>query len=315
MREAANASQLRRNFAKSTLLLVPEVYWDLCSERVMVMERMHGTPISQVEALRAKGVDIAALARRGVEIFFTQVFRDGFFHADMHPGNILVEVNENEEGSRRGRYIALDFGIMGTLNEVDKNYLARNFLAFFNRDYHRVAQAHLEAGWVPAATRVDEFEAAIRAVCEPIFARPLKEIYFGRLLLRLFQTSRRFNVEVQPQLVLLQKTLLNIEGLGRELDPELDLWATAKPYLERWMSEQIGWRGLWRAVRQEAPFWAATLPQLPRLVHRGLAEDRLAGVRDALERLAAENERRNDMLSALLIVAVAALIGAALVLF
>jgi ubiquinone biosynthesis protein len=308
MREAASASQLRRNFLKSPLLLVPEVHWELCSERVMVMERMHGTPVSQVEVLRAKGVDIPALARRGVEIFFTQVFRDGFFHADMHPGNILVAT----EGETSGRYIALDFGIMGTLNEVDKNYLAQNFLAFFNRDYRRVAQAHLEAGWVPAATRVDEFEAAIRAVCEPIFARPLKEIYFGRLLLRLFQTSRRFNVEVQPQLVLLQKTLLNIEGLGRELDPELDLWKTAKPYLERWMNEQIGWRGLWRTVRHEAPFWAATLPQLPRLVHRALAEDRLAGMREALERLAAENERRNDMLSALLIVAVAALIGAAL---
>ena len=315
MREAANASQLRRNFAKSSLLLVPEVHWELCAERVMVMERMHGTPISQVDALRAAGVDIPALARRGVEIFFTQVFRDGFFHADMHPGNILVEVDEGEEGSRRGRYVALDFGIMGTLNEVDKNYLAQNFLAFFNRDYRRVAQAHLEAGWVPPATRVDEFEAAIRAVCEPIFARPLKEIYFGRLLLRLFQTSRRFNVEVQPQLVLLQKTLLNIEGLGRELDPELDLWQTAKPYLERWMGEQIGWRGLLRTARHEAPFWAATLPQLPRLVHRVLAEDRLAGVREALERLATENERRNDMLSALLIVAVMALLGAALIIF
>jgi ubiquinone biosynthesis protein len=239
------------------------------------------------------------------------VFRDGFFHADMHPGNILVAT----DGEMKGRYVALDFGIMGTLNEVDKNYLARNFLAFFNRDYHRVAQAHLEAGWVPPETRIDEFEAAIRAVCEPIFARPLKEIYFGRLLLRLFQTSRRFNVEVQPQLVLLQKTLLNIEGLGRELDPELDLWQTAKPYLERWMNEQIGWRGLWRAVRHEAPFWAATLPQLPRLVHRALAEDRLGGLRDALERLAAENERRNDMLSALLIVAVVALLGTALLLF
>ena len=310
MREAASASQLRRNFKDSALLLVPEIHWELCSERVMVMERMHGLPVSQVEALRARGVDIPALARRGVEIFFTQVFRDGFFHADTHPGNILVAT----EGEASGRYIALDFGIMGTLNEVDKNYLAQNFLAFFNRDYRRVAQAHLEAGWVPPETRIDAFEAAIRAVCEPIFARPLKEIYFGRLLLRLFQTSRRFNVEVQPQLVLLQKTLLNIEGLGRELDPELDLWKTAKPYLERWMNEQIGWRGLWRAVRHEAPFWAATLPQLPRLVHRALAEDRLTGLRDALERLAAENERRNDMLSALLIIAVAAFIGAALVL-
>ena len=292
MREAANASQLGRNFAGSALLLVPAVYWDLCAQRVMVMQRMHGTPISQVSTLREKGVDIPALARSGVEIFFTQVFRDGFFHADMHPGNILVADD--------GRYVALDFGIMGTLTEVDKNYLAQNFLAFFNRDYRRVAQAHLDAGWVPAGTRVDEFEAAIRAVCEPIFARPLKEIYFGKLLLRLFQTSRRFNVEVQPQLVMLQKTLLNIEGLGRELDPDLDLWQTAKPFLERWMREQVGWRGLVRTIRHEAPFWAATLPQLPRLVHRALAEDRLGAVHAAIERLADEQARRNRMLSVML---------------
>jgi len=292
MREAANASQLGRNFAGSPLLLVPAVYWDLCAQRVMVMQRMHGTPISQVPLLRQKGVDIPKLARSGVEIFFTQVFRDGFFHADMHPGNILVADD--------GRYVALDFGIMGTLTEVDKNYLAQNFLAFFNRDYRRVAQAHLDAGWVPAGTRVDEFEAAIRAVCEPIFARPLKEIYFGKLLLRLFQTSRRFNVEVQPQLVMLQKTLLNIEGLGRELDPDLDLWQTAKPFLERWMREQVGWRGLVRTIRHEAPFWAATLPQLPRLVHRALAEDRLGAVHAAIERLADEQARRNRMLSVML---------------
>jgi len=303
MREAGNASQLRRNFEASPLLVVPEVHWDLCAQRVMVMERMHGTPISQVQALREKGVDIPALARAGVEIFFTQVFRDGFFHADMHPGNILVTDD--------GRYVALDFGIMGTLTDVDKSYLARNFLAFFNRDYRRVAQAHLDAGWVPAGTRIDEFEAAIRAVCEPIFARPLKEIYFGKLLLRLFQTSRRFNVEVQPQLVMLQKTLLNIEGLGRELDPDLDLWKTAKPFLERWMREQVGWRGLVRTLRNEAPFWAATLPQLPRLVHRTLAEDRLRGVQVVLEVLAVQNARRNRLLAAvvaLLAAAVAALV-------
>jgi ubiquinone biosynthesis protein len=294
MREAANASQLRRNFIDSALLLVPDIYWDWCSQRVMVMQRMHGTPVSQVEMLRAKGIDIPRLARAGVEIFFTQVFRDGFFHADMHPGNIFVADD--------GRYVALDFGIMGALTETDKNYLAQNFIAFFNRDYRRVAQAHLDAGWVPEQTRVDEFESAIRAVCEPIFARPLKEIYFGKLLLRLFQTSRRFNVEIQPQLVMLQKTLLNIEGLGRELDPELDLWKTAKPFLERWMSEQIGWRGLLKAVKQEAPYWATTLPQLPRLVHRALAEDRLGAMRAALEELARENARRNDLISALLLV-------------
>ena len=304
MREAANASQLRRNFEGSPLLLVPRVYWDLCAQRVMVMERMHGTPISQVDVLRANGIDIPALARAGVEIFFTQVFRHGFFHADMHPGNIFVADD--------GRYIALDFGIMGTLTEVDKNYLAQNFLAFFNRDYRRVAQAHLDAGWVPAGTRVDEFEAAIRAVCEPIFAKPLKEIYFGRLLLRLFQTSQRFNVEVQPQLVMLQKTLLNIEGLGRELDPELDLWRTAKPFLERWMREQVGWRGLVRTIRHEAPFWAATLPQLPRLVHRALAEDRLGALRSALEGIAAQNVRRNRLLAALIAVIALAVVVLAL---
>jgi ubiquinone biosynthesis protein len=292
MREAANAAQLARNFERSSLLLVPAVHWDLCAQRVMVMERMHGTPISQVAILREKGIDLQALARAGVEIFFTQVFRDGFFHADMHPGNILVADD--------GRYVALDFGIMGTLTEGDKSYLAQNFLAFFNRDYRRVAQAHLDAGWVPPETRIDAFESAIRAVCEPVFARPLKEIYFGKLLLRLFQTSRRFNVAIQPQLVMLQKTLLNIEGLGRELDPDLDLWQTAKPYLERWMSEQIGWRGLLRSAQQEAPFWAATLPQLPRLVHRALAENRLAPLQRALERLADEQARRNRLLAAAL---------------
>jgi ubiquinone biosynthesis protein len=304
MREAANASQLGRNFAASALLIVPAVYWDLCAQRVMVMERMHGTPISQVQVLREKGIDIPALARAGVEIFFTQVFHHGFFHADMHPGNIRVADD--------GRYIALDFGIMGTLTEVDKNYLAQNFLAFFNRDYRRVAQAHLDAGWVPAGTRIDEFEAAIRAVCEPVFARPLKEIYFGKLLLRLFQTSRRFNVEVQPQLLMLQKTLLNIEGLGRELDPDLDLWQTAKPFLERWMREQVGWRGLMRTLRHEAPSWAATLPQLPRLVHRALVEDRLGALQLAVERLARQNARRNRLLAALLAAIILGILALAL---
>jgi ubiquinone biosynthesis protein len=263
LHEASNASQLKRNFEGSPLLLVPQVHWDYCSTEVMVMERMHGTPVSQVQALREQGVDLRRLSRAGVEICFTQVFRDGFFHADMHPGNILV--------TPEGQYVALDFGIMGTLTEVDKNYLAQNFLAFFRRDYRRVAQAHIESGWAPKDTRVDDFEAAIRAVCEPIFAKPLKEISFGRVLLRLFQTSRRFNIEVQPQLVLLQKTLLNIEGLGRELDPDLDLWETAKPFLERWMAEQVGWRGFIERVKQEAPYWSAILPQLPRLLHQALA--------------------------------------------
>jgi len=310
MREAAHASQLRRNFERSSLLLVPQVYWDYCSQRVMVMERMRGVPISQRSVLEERGIDIPALARAGVEVCFTQVFRDGFFHADMHPGNIMVAT----EGEHRGKYIALDFGIMGTLTEADKQYLARNFLAFFNRDYRRVAQAHLDAGWVPAGTRVDEFEAAIRAVCEPVFAKPLREIYFGRLLLRLFQIARRFNMEVQPQLVLLQKTLLNIEGLGRELDPNLDLWRTAKPYLERWMDEQLGWRGLVRAIRQEAPFWSTTLPQLPRLLHRALVEDRLGALHEQLKSIADESARRNDLLSAALIVGTVALIVAAIAL-
>ncbi|MCB1899108.1 ubiquinone biosynthesis regulatory protein kinase UbiB [Cognatazoarcus halotolerans] len=290
MREAASCSQLRRNFKDSPLLIVPEVYWDYCGRSVMVMQRMHGVPISQIEALKAQGNDLSALSRAGVEIFFTQVFRDGFFHADMHPGNIFVHAD--------GRYIALDFGIMGTLNEVDKNYLAQNFLAFFKRDYKRVAMAHLEAGWVPAHTRVDEFESAIRAVCEPIFDKPLKDISFGRTLLRLFQTARRFEMEVQPQLVLLQKTLLNIEGLGRQLDPDLDLWKTAKPFLEKWMNDQIGWRALLRHAKEEAPNWAGTLPQLPRLVHRALAApDRAEQAQREIARLAAAQRRQSIILT------------------
>jgi ubiquinone biosynthesis protein len=255
----------------------------------MVMQRISGIPISQVDKLRSAGVDLPRLARAGVEIFFTQVFRDGFFHADMHPGNIFVSA----EAATRGQYVAVDFGIMGTLTDVDKNYLAQNFLAFFQRDYKRVAQAHLEAGWVPADTRVDEFETAIRAVCEPVFDRPLKDISFGRVLLRLFQTSRRFNVEVQPQLVMLQKTLLNVEGLGRQLDPDLDLWKTAKPYLERWMAEQMGWSGFVRNLKHEAPYWANMLPQLPRLAHRALTEDHTGKIERALERILAEQKRRN----------------------
>ena len=300
MREAANASQLRRNFEGTSLLLVPEIYWDWCTTQVMVMERMHGTPISHIDSLRAQGIDLKKLSREGVEIFFTQVFRHGFFHADMHPGNILVAAD--------GRYIALDFGIVGALTDNDKHYLAQNFLAFFRRDYRRVAESHIESGWAPADTRIDAFETAIRAVCEPIFARPLKDISFGRVLLRLFQTSRRFNIEVQPQLVLLQKTLLNIEGLGRELDPDLDLWATAKPFLEKWMSEQIGWRGLLRQLKTELPFWSHALPQLPRLLHRYLEEagnERLSG---ALQRMADETRDQNIVL-ALIAVALLSLSG------
>ncbi len=304
MREAANCSQLRRNFIDSTLLRVPEVYWDHCTTTVMVMERMHGIPISQNDALRAAGVDLSALSRAGVEIFFTQVFRDGFFHADMHPGNVFVAIDD----VHHGKYIALDFGIVGTLTDVDKNYLAQNFLAFFQRDYKRVAMAHIEAGWAPADTRVDEFEAAIRAVCEPVFDRPLAEISFGKVLLRLFQTSRRFNVEIQPQLVMLQKTLLNIEGLGRQLDPKLDLWTTAKPFLERWMKEQLGWRALARSLKQEAPNWARTLPQLPRLVHQVLTKEGATDLAPLLIELTATQRQQNRLL-ALIAILFAALIA------
>ncbi len=303
MREAANASQLRRNFTDSSLLIVPEVHWDFCTSTVMVMERMHGIPISHTERLLAADISLQKLSAAGVEIFFTQVFRDGFFHADMHPGNIFVAAD--------GRYIALDFGIVGTLTDRDKNYLAQNFLAFFRRDYKRVAEAHIESGWAPKDTRVDEFEAAIRAVCEPIFDRPLKDISFGKVLLRLFQTSRRFNVEIQPQLVMLQKTLLNIEGLGRQLDPDLDLWQTAKPFLERWMSEQVGWRGIWRNLRHEAPNLARTLPQLPRLVHQQLSQPQAADLRPELAALSRAQIRQNRWLA--LIALLLALIAGALI--
>lgn len=299
MREAANASQLRRNFSDAKLLLVPEVHWDWCSEQVMVMERMHGIPISQIGALRETGIDLSKLASDGVEIFYTQVFRDGFFHADMHPGNILV--------ARDGRYVALDFGIMGTLTDNDKNYLAHNFIAFFNRDYKRVAELHIESGWAPADTRVDEFEAAIRSVCEPIFDKPLRDVSFGKVLLRLFQTSRRFGIEIQPQLVLLQKTLLNIEGLGLQLDPELDLWKTAKPWLERWMSEQVGWRGFIKTLRAEAPRYAFLLPQLPRLLHQRLKDDVAAQAAPLLLAMLAEQKKRNAWLSVIALLLAATL--------
>lgn len=293
MREAANGSLLRRNFASSPLLRIPEMFWDFCSAEIMVMERMYGIPISQVDELRNAGVDIPKLARNGVEIFYTQVFRDGFFHADMHPGNVQVAAN--------GQYIALDFGIMGTLTDTDKQYLAQNFIAFFRRDYKRVAEVHIESGWAPADTRVDELETAIRAVCEPIFDKPLREVSFGRVLLRLFQTSRRFGIEVQPQLVLLQKTLLNIEGLGLQLDPELDLWKTAKPWLERWMSEQVGWRGFVKSLRAEAPNYAILLPQLPRLLHHYLVDGNKNKTEELLQVILKQNRRNNVLLTLLLL--------------
>ena len=296
VREAANAAQLRRNMEGLNLVMVPEMIWDLCTQSVIVMERMDGVPISQTQRLRDAGVDIPKLARDGVTIFFTQVFRDGFFHADMHPGNIQVSIAP----ATFGRYIALDFGIVGTLTEFDKEYLAQNFIAFFRRDYKRVAELHVESGWVPPSTRIDELEGAIRAVCEPHFDRPLKDISLGQVLLRLFQTSRRFNVEIQPQLVLLQKTLLNVEGLGRQLDPELDLWNTAKPFLERWMNEQIGWRGLVARLKKEAPHYAQLIPELPRLIHQALQRPARGQESALLQALLAEQRRTNRLLRAVL---------------
>jgi ubiquinone biosynthesis protein len=305
LREAANANQLRRNFADSDLLSIPEMYWDYCAENVLVMQRMRGIPIGRTQALRDAGMDLKRLSRDGVEIFFRQVFRDGFFHADMHPGNILVGIDEENHN----RYVALDFGIVGALSDFDKNYLAQNFLAFFQRDYRRVAELHIESGWVPARTRVEQLEAAVRSCCEPFFDRPLKEISLGLVLMRLFQASRRFDVEIQPQLVLLQKTLLNIEGLGRELDPDLDLWVTAKPILERWMHQQIGLEGFVERVRREAPRWAQTLPQVPRLVHSTLnrldlalqAEGRGRDQLRLVERLMDEQRRMRRRLNLVLV--------------
>lgn len=295
VREAASAAQLRRNMAGLDLVLIPEMFWDYCHSDVIVMERMKGIPISQTARLREAGVDMKKLARDGVTIFFTQVFRDGFFHADMHPGNIFISTDP----ATFGRYISLDFGIVGTLTEHDKEYLAQNFTAFFRRDYKRVAELHIESGWVPPRTRVDELESAIRAVCEPYFDRPLKEISLGIVLMRLFQTSRRFQVEIQPQLVLLQKTLLNIEGLGRDLDPELDLWSTAKPFLEKWMANQIGPRKLLEELKNQAPRYAKMLPELPRLLHDYLKHN-AAGSRRELEELLAEQRRTNRLLQALI---------------
>ncbi|MBL0547325.1 ubiquinone biosynthesis regulatory protein kinase UbiB [Aeromonas jandaei] len=270
MREAANAIQLRRNFTGSEALYVPEIITDLCREQVLVMERIYGIPVSDIAALEANGTNMKLLAERGVEVFFTQVFRDSFFHADMHPGNIFVSYEHPENPL----WIGIDCGIVGTLNREDKRYLAENFLAFFNRDYRRVAELHVESGWVPADTKVDEFEFAIRTVLEPIFEKPLSEISFGHVLLNLFNTARRFHMAVQPQLVLLQKTLLYVEGLGRQLYPQLDLWQTAKPFLENWMHEQVGPKSVLNAIKEKAPFWAEKLPELPELVYETLRQTR-----------------------------------------
>ncbi|OQW92968.1 MAG: ubiquinone biosynthesis regulatory protein kinase UbiB [Beggiatoa sp. IS2] len=271
MNEAANCALLKRNFHESKSLYVPEVEWDYTQPNVMVMERIKGFSVSDVTALKRLGVNLKYLAEIGVEVFFTQVFRDNFFHADMHPGNVFIDVTN----PLKPRYIAIDFGIMGTLSQEDQRYLAENFLAFFRRDYRRVAELHVRSEWVPAGTRIEEFEGAIRSVCEPVFDKPLKEISFGLVLLRLFQTARRFNMEVQPQLVLLQKTLLNIEGLGRQLYPDLDLWQTAKPFLERWMDERVGVRAFLKGIRTNAPFLAEKLPDLPLLLHDALLQQQI----------------------------------------
>ncbi|MFT4190316.1 MAG: ubiquinone biosynthesis regulatory protein kinase UbiB [Comamonas sp.] len=297
LKEAANAAQLRRNMENVGAVLIPEMFWDYCFPTVLVMERMFGVPINRTQELLDARVDLRQLARDGVTIFFTQVFRDGFFHADMHPGNLQVSLAPQTFG----RYILLDFGIVGTLTEYDKEYLAQNFVAFFRRDYKRVAELHVESGWVPKQTRVDELEGAIRACCEPYFDRPLKEISLGMVLMRLFQASRRFQVEIQPQLVLLQKTLLNIEGLGRQLDPELDLWSTARPFLEKWMKDELGPRKFFQQLRRETPRYAKLLPELPRLFHDYLQQGAAAdGQRQALEALLREQQRTNRLLQRLI---------------
>ncbi|MCG9684792.1 ubiquinone biosynthesis regulatory protein kinase UbiB [Vibrio sp. Isolate23] len=274
-REAANAIQLRRNFEGSEELYVPEIITDFSNETVMVSERIYGIQVSDIEGLKANGTNMKLLAERGVSVFFTQVFRDSFFHADMHPGNVFV----SPEHPHNPRWIGLDCGIVGTLNSEDKRYLAENFLAFFNRDYRRVAELHVESGWVPRETNIDEFEFAIRVVCEPIFAKPLCEISFGHVLLNLFNTARRFNMEVQPQLVLLQKTLLYVEGLGRQLYPQLDLWQTAKPFLEEWMMNQVGPQAVINAIKDRAPFWAEKLPELPELLYDSLRQGKMMNQR------------------------------------
>ncbi|MEI7177030.1 ubiquinone biosynthesis regulatory protein kinase UbiB [Pectobacterium carotovorum] len=282
LREAANAIQLRRNFENSPMLYVPEVYSDYCSESMLVMERIYGIPVSDVDALTANGTDMKLLAERGVQVFFTQVFRDSFFHADMHPGNIFISYEHPEDP----QYIGIDCGIVGSLNKEDKRYLAENFIAFFNRDYRKVSELHVDSGWVPPDTNVADFEFAIRTVCEPIFEKPLAEISFGHVLLNLFNTARRFNMEVQPQLVLLQKTLLYVEGVGRQLYPQLDLWKTAKPFLENWLKQQVGLPAVFRALKEKAPFWAEKLPEVPELFYDGLRQHKM--LKQSVDQLAYE---------------------------
>jgi len=302
MREAANAAQLRRNFTNSPLLYIPEVHWDLCRRDVLVTERIAGIPIGDIQQLRSAGVDMGRLAATGVEIFFTQVFRQNFFHADMHPGNIFVDAAD----PANPRYLAVDFGIVGTLNPRDQQYLAENFLAFFNRDYPRIARLHVNSGWVPEDTRLDELESAFRTVCEPIFNKPLKDISFGQFLVRLFIAARRFNMQVQPQLILLQKTLLNVEGLGRELYPDLDLWQTARPILEEWMQDRVSGKAVISRLRDQLPEVGESLQEFPQVVHNILqraaegklqVEVRVPGL-DALRMQSAREERQRRLTTA-----------------
>lgn len=315
VRESANASELRRNFEKSRDLYVPQVYWEYCKRKVMVMERISGIPVSNIAELKRQNINLEKLSRRGVEVFFTQVYKHNYFHADMHPGNIFVSPERPDDP----QYIAVDFGIMGSLSKSDQRYLAENFVAFFNRDYRKVALLHVDSGWVAKNTRIDEFEAAIRAVCEPMFQRPLSEISYGQLLLRLFQTAREFDMKIQPQLLLLQKTLLHIEGLGRQLYPDLDLWDTAKPFLERWLNEQLGFRAFANGLKDQLPYIAERLPQLPELTFRAL--DRIANNKleieyqsKELEKLRAEirqtgRRNRQQILGATLVLSASLLAG------
>ncbi|ASP47845.1 ubiquinone biosynthesis regulatory protein kinase UbiB [Cognaticolwellia beringensis] len=308
-REAGNAIQLKRNFsqgrASDKVLYVPEIYSEYSSKNVMVMERIYGIGVGEVETLQAKNIDMKLLAERGVEVFFTQVFRDSFFHADMHPGNVFVDATKPLDPT----WIAIDYGIVGTLNREDKRYLAENFVAFFNRDYRKVAQLHVDSGWVPSETSVDEFEFAIRTVCEPIFNKPLSEISFGQVLVNLFNTARRFNMEVQPQLVLLQKTLLYIEGLGRQLYPALDLWQTAKPFLENWVKEQMGIKAVYKKVKENLPFWNEKLPEIPDLVYDYLKTNREAQRQQlmSLKQIQLQQQQHSKQMTKLAVIATLAI--------
>ena len=291
-REAANASQLRRNFEGSKLVYVPQVYWDYTCRSVFTMERISGVPVTDLDTLRSSGTDLKLLAERGVEIFFTQVFRDSFFHADMHPGNIFVDITDPADPG----YIAIDCAIVGSLSDADQYYLARNLLGVFRRDYREVAQLHVECGWVPPDTRVQDFESAMRAVCEPVFERPLAEISFGHLLIYLFRTARRFNMEVQPSMVLLQKTLLNIEGLGRQLYPQLNLWDTAQPFLENWVAERYSPQSILKRLQRHAPSWLEQLPQVPDAVLDSLQNSRERELQFQAQQQKQEEQRKQRLL-------------------